>query len=375
MTPETLAGPAGGLKTRRYDLTFGNPGGPLEVSVTIDDRMRFVRLEIPSVALTVVRDDASSVAMRPASVRNPTDADVTIPANGFHLAGTLTSPPGVADRLRTPGIVLVGGSGPTDRDEMVAGIPVFAQLAKALADSGYTVLRYDKRGVGQSGGRTETATLSDYADDVMAAVKWLARRKDIDPRKLVVAGHSEGGSVALMAASRGKKIKGVISIAAPGSKGGDLILQQQQHVLDGMKIPDTEKQAKIELQKKIQAAVVSGTGWDGVPDELRKQAETPWFRSMLMYDPAQALQKVKQPILIIQGDLDTQVPPSEADRLAELARARKKAGPVEVVHIPGINHLLVPATSGEVAEYTQLRGRTISPQVAQAMADWVKKSF
>lgn len=375
VTPEALAGPAGGLKTRRYDLTFANPGAPLDASVTIDDRLRFVRLEIPSAALTVVREDASSVAMRPATVRNPTDTDVTIPANGFHLAGTLTVPPGVAGRLRTPGIVLVGGSGPTDRDETVAGIPVFAQLAKALADSGYTVLRYDKRGVGQSGGRTETATLADYADDVTAAVKWLARRKDIDPRKLVVAGHSEGGSVALMAAARDKKIKGVIAIASPGSKGGDLILQQQQHVLDGMKIPDAEKQGKIDMQKKIQAAVVSGTGWDGVPDDLRKQAETPWFRSVLMYDPGPVLQKVKQPILIVQGDLDTQVVPSEADRLAELARARKKAGPVEVVHVPGVNHLLVPATTGEVSEYGQLRVRTISPKVPEAMADWVKKSF
>ena len=83
--------------------------------------------------------------------------------------------------------------------------------------------------------------------------------------------------------------------------------------------------------------------------------------------------KVKQPILIVQGDLDTQVPPAHADRLAQLARARKNTPPAEVVHIPGVNHLLVPATTGEVAEYTQLSGKTVSPQVAEAIAAWLRK--
>jgi hypothetical protein len=350
------------LKTRRFDLTFANPGGPLDASVTIDERARLVRLDIPSASLSVVRDDASSVAMRQRTVRNPTDADVTIPANGFNLAGTLTTPPGVADRLRSPGVVLVGGSGPTDRDETVAGIPIFAQFAKQLADSGYVVFRYDKRGVGQSGGRTETATLSDYAEDVIAVAKWMAKRKDIDPRKVIVAGHSEGGAVALMAAGREGKIKGVVSMAAPGSKGDDLILEQQSHVLDVMKVPEAEKQAKIDLQKKIQAAVTAGSGWEGIPDELRKQADTPWFKSVLTFEPAAVMTKIKQPILILHADLDPNVPPSEADKLGDLAKARKKAPPSEVVHLPELTHALTPAGSN-----------AISPKAAEIIAAWIKK--
>src|SRR4029079_12902940 len=113
---------------------------------------RLVRFEIATAGLVVVRDDAASVGMRTETARNPTDADVRIHANGFSLAGTVTTPPTVAGRLRSPGIVLIGGSGPTDRDETVAGIQVFAQLAGALAKDGAVVLRYDKRGVGQSGG-------------------------------------------------------------------------------------------------------------------------------------------------------------------------------------------------------------------------------
>jgi len=375
ITPQTLSGPSGSIQIRRFDITFNNPSGPLDGSISIDSRSRFVRLDLPSAGLTVVRDDVSSVAVRSTTMRNPTDVDVSIPANGFNLAGTLTTPPAVADRLRSPAVILVGGSGPTDRDETVVGIPIFAQLARSLADSGVIVLRYDKRGVGQSGGRTETATLADYADDLITAVKWMSQRKDVDDRKIIVVGHSEGGAVALMAAAREKKIDGVVSIASPGTKGTDLILEQQSHLLGTMNIPEAEKQSKIELQKKIQSAVLGGNDWEGISPELRKQADTPWFRSLLAYDPSEVVPHTKQPLLIVQGDLDTQVPPAHANKLAELARARKKAGAVEEVHIPGINHLLVPATTGEVTEYASLKDHTVSPKVAEAIVEWLTKSF
>jgi dipeptidyl aminopeptidase/acylaminoacyl peptidase len=87
------------------------------------------------------------------------------------------------------------------------------------------------------------------------------------------------------------------------------------------------------------------------------------------------LPKVKQPILIIQGDLDTQVSKDQADKLADLARARKKAKPPEVVHIPGVNHLLVPATTGDVSEYGSLKDKTISPKVASSITDWIKMAL
>jgi pimeloyl-ACP methyl ester carboxylesterase len=322
--------------------------------------------------LTVVRTDLSSVGVRPQASRNPTDSDVTIPANGFSIAGTLTVPREVG-RLRHPAVVLVAGSGAVDRDETVAGIPIFTQLAGALAERGVLVLRYDKRGVGQSGGRTETATLQDYATDLIAVVKWLAKRDDVDPRRIAVAGHSEGGAVGMLAAGREQKIASLVLIASPGTTGAELILRQQQHQLDVMKATAADREEKVKLQKQIQQAVVSGTGWEGVPENLRKQADTPWFRSMLLFDPAREMARIKQPILIIQGDLDTQIFPDHADRLGELARGRKKASPVEVVHLPGVNHLLVPATSGEVQEYATLKDKTVSPEVALRIADWLKK--
>jgi pimeloyl-ACP methyl ester carboxylesterase len=371
ITPEEIQTPAGTVATRRYDVSYQNPGGPLDAKIVIDDRSRFVRLEIPGASLLVVRADLATVATRTQTMRNPTDTDVTIPASGFVLDGTVTTPP-AQGTLRHPAAVLVGGSPQAGRDETVAGVAMFAQLAGALADKGFVVLRYDKRGVGQSGGRIESATLQDYADDVIAAVKWITRRKDVDPRHIMLVGHGEGGWVAMLAAKE-KRIASLVFVGTPGTSGADLILEQQRHALDLLQTPAAERQTKIDLQKKIHAAVIAERGWEGIPPAMRRQADTPWFRSLLLFDPARVMPKVKQPILILQADLDTQVPPSHADKLAELARARKKAPAVDVKHIPGINHLLVPATTGEIAEYDQLKDRTVSAAVAQAIDEWRRR--
>jgi pimeloyl-ACP methyl ester carboxylesterase len=374
MTAEKLASPGATIEVRRYDLVFQNPGGPLPASVTVDARNRLVRIEIAAAGLTVVRSDIAAVSVRPQTARNPTDVDVTIPSTGFNLAGTLTTPPAVAGRMRHPAVVLVAGSDPVDREGTVAGIPIFAQLAGALAQQGFVVLRYDKRGVGQSGGRSERVTLNEYADDVVAAVKWLRRRQDVNRERIAVAGHSEGGAVAMIAATRTDQIKSLVLIATPGTAGSDLILEQQRHLLTQSEPDVKTREAKIELQRRIQTAVLTGIGWQGIPAELRKQADTPWFKSFLSFDPAQAMRRVKGPVLIVHGDLDKQVFPHHAEKLGELARGRDRKVDTEVVHLPGVNHLLVKAPTGEVSEYGNLESKTIVPEVASAIATFLAKN-
>lgn len=362
VTEQSLTGPGGALQTRRVEVTFQNPDRPVNAVITVDGRLRLVRFELPDVGLLVVREDAASVAMRPETLRNPTDADFSVPANGFNVAATLTMPPTVAGRLRYPAVILVGGARPADRDLTISGIPVFAQLARSLSDAGTIAIRYDRRGSGQSGGRTETAALSDYADDILAVVRTVSKRDDVDKERIVVAGYGDGAAAALLAASRSKDIDAVVTIDAAGTKGADLILEQQQRLLTGLNLTAEERQARIELQKKIQAAVVGAGSWEGVPDAMRRQADTPWFRSVLQFDPSLVVPKIKQPILILHAELDTNVPPTEADRLAELANARKKAGAVQTTRIPGVTQAL-----------TEPNAKTISAKVGSTIAEWVKK--
>ena len=329
---------------------------------------------MPAQGFDVVRKDIASVASRREPVARPNDEAVHIPANGFSLAATVSLPsqkPSPA--FRFPAVVLVSGSAPIDRDETMSGIPIFGQLASALADAGYVVLRYDKRGVGQSGGRPEAVTLEDYAEDVLATVKYLDRRKDVDPKRIALLGYGEGGAVASYAASRDDHVAALVLVAAPGVTGAELVLEQQRRLLSLMKITDDEKRQKLELQEKIQKAVLSGYWPDSIPQLMRRQADTPWYHSYLLFDPAKTLKKTDQPLLIVHGELDRQIDPANADKLNAIGRARKKrAGEaVKEVKLPGVNHLLAAATTGEADEYDRLADKTISPAVASTVASWL----
>ena len=277
---------------------------------------------------------------------------MTIPALGFNLAGTITRPKTGAP---APALILIGGSGPTDRDETVAGIPIFGHLARDLVDAGFVVVRYDKRGIGQSGGRSESATIADYAEDARNVLLWLEKQKGVDKERIGLVGHSEGALVAMLTAGRERgKVGAIALVAGPSTSGADVVLEQQKLLLSKMPIDDAQRAEKVALQEKINQAVIKGTGWNEIPESARRVADTPWFYSFLTFNPQKAMNDTRQPVLIVQGELDVQVQPHHADKLAEFARARRTKAAVEVVKVPGVNHLLVPAKTGEVSEYGSL---------------------
>ena len=304
------------------------------------------KLELPAAGLVVVRQDLAGVATRQQTLRNPTDTDQHQPATGFSLAATLTTPQ-VQGRLRHPAVVLVAGSGPVDRDAVLAGIPLFAQLAGQLAEQGFVVVRYDKRGVGQSGGRTETVTLKDYADDAVAAVKWLAKRKDVDNRRsIVIAGYSEGAAVAMLAAN--EKAAGLVLMAGMGNERARLILEQQQHALDSAKVVEPSEPRKSICRRELEAAATA-KGLEALPPEVRQLVDAPLYRSVLLFEPEQAMsgQSNRYWIFAVRW---TRVEAAPCGPAAELGRARKKAASVEVKHISVSIIFFVPAKSGEVSD-------------------------
>lgn len=362
------------VNARRTRVTLVQAAGRLDADLWTDDTGRMIRFSVPLQSLEVVREDIAAVSSRSVTISRPNDQQVNIPSNGFSLAGTV-SKSAAAGAARLPAVVLVGGSGPTDRDSLIVGIPIFGQIADALANAGYLVVRYDKRGIGQSGGRAEAATLADYADDARAAVKLLADRKDVDPKRIAVIGHSEGGLVALMAAAKDKKIAAVGLLSTPGITGADVVLAQQRHLLDRTKLTAEEKLTKVEEQKKIHEAVITGKGLELLPPGVRRSVDNPEFQGILTSDPAKLVPPVRQPLLIVQGALDTQVEPRNADLLEALARKRKNAPAVDVVKLSGINHLLVPATTGEVSEYADIKDKHVSGAVTEAMVTWLNKTL
>jgi pimeloyl-ACP methyl ester carboxylesterase len=206
-------------------------------------------------------------------------------------------------------------------------------------------------------------------------LKWISDRKDVDSKRIAVIGHAEGAWVAMLAAARDKRIAALIFIDAPSTSGADLALEQQQHALDRLKATPAERAQKIELQKKVQAAVLTGKGWENVPADLRKQADTPWTQSVLSFDPARVIEDVRQPMFFIHAELDRQIPVSHVERLADLARKESKSKSVEVVTVRGVNHLLVPAVTGEPDEYASLSDLNVSKDVTAAVTGWLTKTL
>jgi uncharacterized protein len=362
------------IAARRTHAMISTANTPLDLNIWGDENGRLLRLTVPAQNLDIVRDDIASVASRQVVVSRANDERVRIPANGFTLAGTLSKPT-APSTAPLPAVVLIGGSGPADRDGLAFGVATLGELAGALADAGFIALRYDKRGVGQSGGRPEASGLQDYSDDQRAALKFLTSRKDVDSKRMAVVGHSEGGLVSLMSADKDKRIAAVVLLATPGVSGSDLVLAQQQHLLSRTNLPDADKQTRIELQKRINEAAMTGKGLDAFPPDVRRQIDNTEFQSLLNTDPAKILPGVPQPILIVHGMLDTQVGPDNADRLEGLARSRKQPAAVDVVKVPAVNHLMAAATTGEVDEYASLPDRHVSPAVSAAVVEWLKKTL
>jgi pimeloyl-ACP methyl ester carboxylesterase len=329
---ERIETPRQAIAATRYALTVSNPppGGDMPISVWTDSNGVLLRMSVPAQMLELARDDIASAAARTTAFAIPGDETVHIPAAGFNLAGSLTTPTKV--KGPPPVVILVGGVTVADRDSIIDGVPVLGRLAASLADAGFAVVRYDRRGVGQSGGRAETATINDYAEDVRAVLTWIEKeRKDLDRRRIAVVGHSEGAWVALRAAERDNRIDAVALLDAASVPGAELVLEQQRLALERAKTPEAEQREKIELQQRINAAALKGEGWDGIPESVRTLADTPWFQSFLAFDPADVIRDVRQALLIVRGDTNDRLGPQHAARLAELARARRRKAAVDVV--------------------------------------------
>lgn len=332
-----------------------------------------------SLPLTLKRVDAIPSSVRPQTPKKPypyAEEDVVIDRAEAHvrLGGTLTLPKAKGP---FPAVVLISGSGAQDRDETIFEHKPFLVLADDLTRRGIAVLRVDDRGVGKSTGALETATTEDFAGDTAACVAYLRSRSDIDPKRIGLIGHSEGGMIAPLVASRSKDVAFLVLLAAPGVPGDELINMQSQALLRAMgATPEQMAQTAVVQRKAIAAAKeakdeaslrakLQGVLPDAMIDAQAKVLSSPWYHWMLNYDPRPALKSVRVPILAVNGAKDVQVPAKE-----NLAAIRAAAQHATIVELPGLNHLLQTAGTGAPAEYGKI-DETISPAALQAIGDWV----
>jgi len=308
-------------------------------------------------------------------------------AGGVKLAGTLTPPRGGG---RFPAAILISGSGAEDRDETILGHKPFLVIADYLSRRGIAVLRVDDRGVGGSTGDAMKATLQDQAGDVLTGVEFLKGRADIDPRRIGVIGHSEGGIIASIAASGSMSISFVVMLGGPGVPGIQVLRLQEDMILRAAGADDAaiakNRAAADMMVEAIQSEPDNQTALAKIRtrlDEMKSpmpdaaiQAQiamlrAPETQSALAYDPAEALGKLKVPVLALIGSKDVQVPPQQ--NLPAISAALKAGGNKDftVRELPGLNHLFQRCDKCTIAEYSTIE-ESFSPVALEIVGDWVK---
>lgn len=315
---------------------------------------------------------------------------------GISLAGTLTLPKkdGVF-----PVVILISGSGPQNRDEELLGHKPFLILSDYLTRNGIAVLRYDDRGVEQSKGDFTMATSADFATDVESAISYLKTRKEINIKKIGLIGHSEGGLIAPMVASTSKDVAFIVLLAGTGIQGDQILLLQQKLIGKASGISDVDLQKNEIENRKIFDIVNESNNLEQLNNELTiyltqslndnpegkpagmsdddfvklqvKQIANPWMQYFIKYDPTPALEKVKCPVLAINGEKDLQVPPKE--NLEAIKKALTKGGNKKVTtkEFPNLNHLFQECKTGSPDEYATIE-QTFSPTALTEILNWIQ---
>ena len=295
-----------------------------------------------------------------------------------------------------PCVLLISGSGMQNRNEEIMGHKPFHVLADHLARHGIASLRYDDRGTGESTGDIKNVTTDDLADDAEWLFNWLRKQPGIDPKRVGIAGHSEGGCIAPMIASRNKKVAFIIMLAGPGVDGGEILRRQNRdlYLADGVDsslvaardaflkdcfdaLPRHNDSELDSLFKafadrhskgltKAERKKVGLTAYEA--SQMAQQVQLPWMRRFIELDPAEYLRKVRCPVLALNGSKDLQV--SAEENLAAIKQS-VKAELLTTKQFDGLNHLFQHCDTGLPSEYMLIE-ETISPEVLNFMANWIQ---
>lgn len=400
------------LEGRTLRFTFGTAQMPehahAHITVTLaDDRrsaqgtMKQVGMDIP-VIMSRLAEGETVELRRPQHPRAPfpyTSREVEVVSfDGAKLPGTLTIP--AAEQFGHgphPAALLITGSGTQDRDVTLFGHKLFLVIADHLTRHGVAVLRVDDRGYNghfdPAGPRATTATL---AKDAEASVAFLREQKDINPDRVGLVGHSEGGTIAPMVAAEDPKLAFIVLLAGTGVTGAEIIrLQSVAMAAAANPAADNPKsrQAAADLAKAmlrdapeaelrpILVALADGQIGPNATKEQRDAAlaqaemslvalQSPWMRYFAKLDPAEALRRVRSPVLALNGQLDTQV---DAKKNLDAIAAALAAGGntrVKIKPVPALNHLFQPAKTGGSEEYTLIE-TTFDPATLELITGWI----
>jgi len=368
----------GQYHTEHYRINIG-----VEVDLWVDQTDRcLVKLHIPMQAFEITAID---LQQEPEAARvfddfggySFSETQFQISVDRATLSGTITIPK--VDR-QMPGVILVAGSGPTDRDGNSYVMPgpadYLKEIAHYLASRGIVVLRYDKRGVGESPG--EVQSFRDFIDDISSLTDYLANLPFVEKQHLFLIGHSEGAWLVSEAARNRSDLAGIVLLAGSGYPFFDTLKRQLLEQTTAAIAAGMYEAGLLERTSKalddMFTAVVHNTSYDiaqfNLPSEIEQLILTfiyqkDLYRDWLTANPAQVLADVNVPVLIMQGTADTQIQVSDAEALAAALPETQR----ELYIFDGLDHVL-KMTFGTPLPYTD-PSRRVDTHLLQILGDWI----
>ncbi len=293
-----------------------------------------------------------SERLKPAASAEPLadPGDVALSVGPLALPGTFTPAQGVA--AAAPGVVLVAGSGPTDRDETVGNVRPFRDLARGLAERGVASLRFDKRtyahpeAFDKVKGTVETETLVD----AIAAIELLRTRREVDAKRIFVVGHSLGALLAPEIAERAGAMAGMVLLAAPGRPLPELILEQLR-----ARGASTASLSGVEAKVKGLSQLA--------PTEIVLGMPALYWQDLAQRHEMERAANLHLPTLLLHGERDRQVAAIDQQLWERALSGRTQ---VEAKTFPGLSHLFVPDPAGDAPPH-------VPPEVIESISEFVKR--
>ena len=299
------------------------------------------------------------------------EEDVYFESEGYRLAGTVSAPKG---RGPWPGVVINGGSGPLDRDgnSKILKLSIYKRLAHFLSANGFAVLRFDKRNVGESEGNFNAVRLEDYVSDLAAAARFLAEQDYVDPERIGLIGHSEGGIIAPIVAARYPElVHALILMAAPGRTLDKIILDQARWSAEQQGLNGRELERLIAEEKEFFKQVLANEEETVLSFRGQLVPAALLLKDEFLHDPLETIAQVKCPILILQGAKDVQISVQDGELLAAaLEQARHTDYKLRI--FPKLDHLFMPVKGERNIEVYQDTTREFGPEFLETLLHWMK---
>lgn len=303
------------------------------------------------------------------------------------LAGTLSFPKAEG---KFTAVILVSGSGQQTREENIFGFEVFTTLANYLNEKGIAVLRYDDRGVGESTGDMSVGNTFDNAADASAGIDFLKTQKEIDPNKIGIIGHSEGGVIATILASKRKDLAFIVMMAGTALRGDEILMSQTRLISEASNIPEQEIEKSEKQNRLIYDALLNDKSWEEIKELLtselndedsltstelkiyEKAFTSDWMRTFIKYNPVSDFDKIECPVLALFGGKDLQVDAKlNSEAMVKKFKELNKSN-YTIKIFEDANHLFQKAETGLPQNYGKLE-KQFCDGFLEEIEVWIKE--